>query len=112
MIHRTAWACVLIATLLVVSASASPTSSQREDAVTALQPGTVHGPSIGPPPPADPMPISGSGPGDDDLPNRGGIGPGPVQPTVGSTDGRMFWSTRGLAAWLKQHVVTIMRAWR
>ena len=112
MIRRTAWACVLIATLLVVSASASPTSSRRDDAVAALQPGTVRGPSLGPQPPADPVPIQGSGPGDDDLPNRGGIGPGPVNPTIGSTDGRTFWSTRGLAAWLKQHVVTIMRAWR
>ena len=113
MIQRTAWACMLIATLLLaVSASASPTSRQRDDAVAALQPGSLESPGIGPQPPSGPVPNTGPGPGDDDMPNRGGIGTGGPVPTIGSTDGRNFWSTRGLAAWLRQHVVTIMRAWR
>jgi hypothetical protein len=62
----------------------------------------------------DPVPNDGCDPGDDDTPNRDGVGgvPTPSRDTISAAEGRKLSMMKDLSAWLQRHVMYILRAKR
>ncbi len=107
-------AMLICALLLVLPASVSMADEQRSEDNALLGVKAPSGARIIPPP--DLLPQNGTGePGDDDTPNRdglGGLGP-PTRDTVTAvSEGRKYWSMRDWVAWLRLHAFNVMRARR
>ena len=103
--------CTLVCALLLVLPSLTQARESRTDPLPKEPVRTHFGARAIPAP--NPLPLDGdSGPGDDDMPNRGGPG-GIGTPSrgviAGESDGK-FLNPGDWAAWIRRHVLQFIRA--
>ena len=103
--------CTLVCALLLVLPSLSLARDSRVEPAPQEPVRTHLGARAVPAP--DPLPLNGdNGPGDDDMPNRGGPGGigTPSRGTITSSEEGKLVNPRDWAAWIRRHVLQFIRA--